>query len=628
MPITRKGYFELFRADGTKVSRHSDENVAIARAYTEGPGTYKLKSPDLSIEVEAHECDPDPPPNVPPTIALVSPADGATFEAPATLSITATAADSDGLIENVEFFLGDTSIGTDAEAPYAAQASNLPPGDYVLTVRGRDNDGAETRSAPRTVRVVEASPPPPPGGSVPDLRTLAADPITGTVSPIALGQTYIDPVYGTRIQRASHNDYRHNYSRRQVYNAGETLMLMYRVNAGNWGIYDKQTKAFIRTLNFSAGGDNVEALWHPTDPKIVRYHNGLKWYDHNVESNVSTLLFDFAGKLPWAGATEVWTKGEGCTSADGRTLCLMATHYNAGSQQNQMFGVLTFDTVTKQIVDTLGMTSYPDHISTTPSGRWCVISGNTTYAILARNLDGSSASRFEAKPGPRVLFKREESKFLAEAKRNLSPERFAQMRTVFAPMALIPSAMVLTPFAGDPLSPNAQLHDRSEHSDLCVGEDGHDYYVFCAYSGVDEGWIVSVDIDTGERFRRGRIYGAQNSFTSAHISGQNFERPGYFVVSTYKDASNYGNTVPSATLEPLYRKVSIVTLRPRASGPEAWSVCHPRTTGTDYYDEIQATPNRTLTKIVYASRLGTNTGLSSSYEATVPWVDEQAAQAA
>lgn len=271
------------------------------------------------------------------------------------------------------------------------------------------------------------------------------------------------------------------------------------------------------------------------------------------ETNQSTLLFDFAGKLPWAAASEVWTKGEGCASKDGRTLCLMATHYNNNTQQNQMFGVLTFDTVAKQIVSTKAMTAYPDHLSTSPSGRWCVISGNTTYAIPANDLNGT------ARP----------------------------------------------------------LHDRSEHSDLCVGPEGDDYYVFAAYSGADEGWVVAVNIDTGQRFRTtARVYGAQNSFTSMHISGQSFSRPGFFVTSAYKDASNYGNTVPSAVLEPCYRKVSIHELKPNG---QAWSVCHIRTTGTDYYDEPQATANRDLTKIVYASRLGINTGLSSSYEVTVPW---------
>lgn len=504
------------------------------------------------------ECTPPPPPNENPVVALTSPADGAQFDAPATIAMTATAID-DGSVAQVEFFLDGASVGIDTSAPYSAQASGVPVGDHVLTAEATDDAGAKSTSAARTVQVRNVPPPPPPppppAAGTPNLPALAADPITGTVSPIALGANYTDPVYGTKITRVSENNYRHNYSRRQVYNADESLLLMYRVNAGSWGIYSKATRQFIRTLSLSAGGDNIEPLWHPTDPKILRYHNGLKWYDHNVETNVSTLLFDLAGKLPWAGATEVWTKGEGRDSADGRILCLMATHYNAGSQQNQMFGVLTFDTVDKVIVSTLGMTSYPDHLSTSPSGRWCVVSGSTTYALPANNLAG----------------------------------------------------------------PQKQLHNRSEHSDLCIGPEGNDYYVFTAYSGEDEGWVVAVNIDTGQRFRTtAKVYGAQNSFTSMHISGQSFGRPGFFTASTYKDASNYGNTVPSAVLEPSYRKVSIHELKPNG---RAWSVCHIRTTGTDYYDEPQATPNRDLTRIVYASRLGTNSGLSSSYEVAVPWTE-------
>lgn len=458
--------------------------------------------------------------------------------------------------------------------------------------------------------------PPPVGTGVPNLPALAADPITGTVAPIVLGASYTDPVYGTTITRVSANDYRHNYSRRQVYNAGETLLLMYRVNAGNWGIYDAQTKAFIRSLNFSAGGDNVEPLWHPTDPKIVRYHNGLKWFDHNVETNVSALLFDFTGKLPWSGATEVWTKGEGRDSADGRILCLMATHYSAG--QNRMFGVLSFDMVEKRIIDTLNMTAYPDHLSTSLSGRWCVISGSTTFAVPVDNLSAAAplvahlesrvstkASRqalAEKLPGVVHLFTRGESKLLAELR----------SKGISSPLL---ERLVNPKLAA--VDPAAVLHDRSEHSDLVLGTDGHDYYVACAYSGHDEGWVFAVDMDAGQKFRTtAKVYGAQSSFTSMHISGQSHLRPGFFTVSTYKDASNYGNTVPSAVLEPCYRKVSIHELKPNG---RAWSVCHIRTTGSDYYDEPQATANRDLTKIVYASRLGTNSGLSSSYEVTVPW---------
>src|SRR5579884_2335454 len=48
------------------------------------------------------------PADVPPTVAITSPTNGASFTAPANVTITATASDSDGTVTNVSFFDGNT----------------------------------------------------------------------------------------------------------------------------------------------------------------------------------------------------------------------------------------------------------------------------------------------------------------------------------------------------------------------------------------------------------------------------------------------------------------------------------------------------------------------------------------
>ena len=51
---------------------------------------------------------PAPPPqNQSPTVALTAPANGASYTAPASVALTASAADSDGSIARVEFYAGD-----------------------------------------------------------------------------------------------------------------------------------------------------------------------------------------------------------------------------------------------------------------------------------------------------------------------------------------------------------------------------------------------------------------------------------------------------------------------------------------------------------------------------------------
>jgi RHS repeat-associated protein len=93
-------------------------------------------------------------PNVPPTVSLTSPANGATFTAPASITLTATAADSDGTIQKVEFFHGGTNlIATLTAPPYTTQWTAVPQGAYVLTAVATDNGSATTTSAPVNVTV-------------------------------------------------------------------------------------------------------------------------------------------------------------------------------------------------------------------------------------------------------------------------------------------------------------------------------------------------------------------------------------------------------------------------------------------------------------------------------------------
>jgi len=97
--------------------------------------------------------------NPPPTVALSAPASGATFAAPATISLAATASDTNGSVTKVEFFAGGVLIGTDTTSPYAFTWSNVPAGTYALTARATDNGGASSVSAARTVTVASNAAP-------------------------------------------------------------------------------------------------------------------------------------------------------------------------------------------------------------------------------------------------------------------------------------------------------------------------------------------------------------------------------------------------------------------------------------------------------------------------------------
>ncbi|HEY0408001.1 MAG TPA: Ig-like domain-containing protein, partial [Pyrinomonadaceae bacterium] len=93
------------------------------------------------------------PANPPPTASITSPANGATYKAPALLVINATAADSNGTVTQVDFYNGATFLGRDTNAPYTWTLYAAPAGAYSLRVVATDNRGAMTTSSTVAVTV-------------------------------------------------------------------------------------------------------------------------------------------------------------------------------------------------------------------------------------------------------------------------------------------------------------------------------------------------------------------------------------------------------------------------------------------------------------------------------------------
>jgi hypothetical protein len=91
--------------------------------------------------------------NTPPTASITSPANNATFIAPATITINASAADANGTVTSVAFYNGSTLLGTDTSSPYSFTWSNVAAGSYSLTVRATDDNGDVTTSSAVNVTV-------------------------------------------------------------------------------------------------------------------------------------------------------------------------------------------------------------------------------------------------------------------------------------------------------------------------------------------------------------------------------------------------------------------------------------------------------------------------------------------
>ena len=92
-------------------------------------------------------------PNNPPTVSITSPSSGSNFVAGSTVTVRASAVDSDGDVVKVEILENVTRLGELSAPPYNFTATNVPPGTYIVRVAATDNLGARTISSPVTILV-------------------------------------------------------------------------------------------------------------------------------------------------------------------------------------------------------------------------------------------------------------------------------------------------------------------------------------------------------------------------------------------------------------------------------------------------------------------------------------------
>jgi hypothetical protein len=96
-------------------------------------------------------------PNSLPVVTLTSPNSNASFVAGSPIDLSATASDSDGTINKVEFFRGTIKLGQDTSSPFTFVWSNAAVGSYSITARAWDNKGAITASTPVNISITPSS---------------------------------------------------------------------------------------------------------------------------------------------------------------------------------------------------------------------------------------------------------------------------------------------------------------------------------------------------------------------------------------------------------------------------------------------------------------------------------------
>src|SRR5690606_9884907 len=92
--------------------------------------------------------------NKPPLVQLTSPSNNARFNQGQTVTLTASASDSDGSVAKVGFYNGSTLLGEDTSSPYSYNWTNIKAGKYTITAKATDNRSGVTTSSAIAITVV------------------------------------------------------------------------------------------------------------------------------------------------------------------------------------------------------------------------------------------------------------------------------------------------------------------------------------------------------------------------------------------------------------------------------------------------------------------------------------------
>ena len=439
---------------------------------------------------------------------------------------------------------------------------------------GRDGQGTTPGQQPGTGTSPGTTPPSQAGGPqlcdaiLPGVNPLVAGtaitPIPDSPRPDYLVPTQ-DPAFRSCVVRVTDNQarqqteqtpyLRNDYSRRQAFNTDSSRFLL-EDTAGFWHVFDARTGQPLQVLDNLTGdatrlAGDAEPFWHPTDPNRLYFlpTNGLgmQIFQLDLGTRTVTTVADMGPQIRqvWPDADMAYTKAEGSPSADGRYWCLMARHYDdTGSQP--MRGVFTWDLQENRLVGTLAMDSAPDHVSMSPSGRYCVVSHEKASG-----------------PGTR-----------------------AYNRTFS------------TPYNEQITAGYLQLHENSEHSDIAFNRQLQDVYVAIDYQS-NTGDVFMHNLDTDRRTTLFPTYLDRTAF-SIHVSGKAYARPGWALVTTYGEyhADAMDSVLPPEQRQWPHRKMFAVSLDEQ---PQVRTIAAIHPNVYQYEDEPHGTVNRDFTRMLFNS---------------------------
>jgi len=269
---------------------------------------------------------------------------------------------------------------------------------------------------------------------------------------------------------------RNDYSRRQAFNADESLILV-KAKDGFWHLYDANTFEYIKKITLSGS----EPQWSPTDPKLLYKlsHKGGKLIrTHNVVTDSVNVVADLSSVEDiWPNAARCWTKEEGSPSADYRFW-----GFQVETRDFEPLGLIVWDMDLDKIVGSFDFATdgngigRPDHVSMSPSGKYIIPSWHVPNDIKNRS----------QLPYGLMAYSRD-------------------------------------------FSQSVNLAGLGPHSDICLDKNGRDVAVISNYQS---GFVEAIDCETGAVNKLFSLYEGGGS-TAMHFSGKGYNKPGYVIMSTY-----------------------------------------------------------------------------------------------
>jgi sulfur relay (sulfurtransferase) complex TusBCD TusD component (DsrE family) len=324
-----------------------------------------------------------------PTIVLSSPVSGASYTAPASISLAATVTANGHTITKVQFYNGAALLAEDASAPYSFVWTNVSAGSYSLTARTVYDSGSTVASSSANVTVTT--------GSLPSIA----------LSSPANGATYTAPA--TIPLAASVTANGHTITKVQFYN-GATLigqdttapydLTWTNVSAGSYSlsaslIYDAGSTAASSPVSIAVTG--LPAPWQTTDigslgvAGSASMSNGL--YTVRGAGNISGTADNFRfvyQPLSSDGEIKVRLNSVGNTGTSGRMGVMIRESLTRGSKYAWM-GISPDGTFRWQRRSYTGfITSASTSTIGTPPNAWIrlVRTGNVLYGY--KSTDGTN----------------------------------------------------------------------------------------------------------------------------------------------------------------------------------------------------------------------------------------------